>query len=140
MYLQLACNVAAVGDDGIDRQIQFVGNRLVWSCLFTTQVMISFSRWLSVSCSLSFSSSFSVWRRRLIFVVIISISSQMAMLFVILFQRIIVDDGTYQCDVFDTVSVMVCLERGQVEPTAESRVTITNVGSVQMYKVLQCFR
>ena len=29
MYLQLACNVAAVGDDGMDRQIQFVGNRLV---------------------------------------------------------------------------------------------------------------
>ena len=60
--------------------------------------------------------------------------------FVILFQRIIVDDGTYQCDVFDTVSVMVCLERGQVEPTAESRVYDYNIGSVQMYKVLQCFR
>ena len=29
MYLQLACNVAAAGDDGMDRQIQFVGNRLV---------------------------------------------------------------------------------------------------------------
>ena len=42
---------------------------------FTTQVMISFSRWLSVSCSLSFSSSSSVHSSWFILVAMVSGSS-----------------------------------------------------------------
>ena len=111
MYLQLACNVAAVGDDGMDRQIQFVGNRLVGHAFYDAGNDFLFTL-----------------AERFLFAVDIVTDGDA---FVILFQRVIVDDGTYQCDVFDTVSVMVCLERGQVEPTAESRVYDYNVGSVQ---------
>ena len=139
MYLQLACNVAAVGDDGIDRQIQFVGNRLVGHAfydagndfLFTLAERFLFAVFLIFFFGMEKTVDFCGNH----FDIVTDGDA-----FVILFQRVIVDDGTYQCDVFDTVSVMVCLERGQVEPTAESRVYDYNIGSVQMYKVLQCFR
>ena len=32
--MQLACNVAAVSNDGVDREIQFVGNRFIGHALY----------------------------------------------------------------------------------------------------------
>ena len=109
MYLQLACNVAAVGDDGMDRQIQFVGNRLVGHAfydagndfLFTLAERFLFAVLLIFFFGMEKTVDFCGNH----FDIVTDGDA-----FVILFQRVIVDDGTYQCDVFDTVSVMVCLE------------------------------
>ena len=139
MYLQFARNVAAVGNDGMDGQIQFVGNCLVGHSFYDASDDFLFAlaeRFLfAVFFIFLFGMEKAVDFCGDYFDIVTDGDT-----FVLLFQSVVVDDGTYQCDVFDAVSGMVCLEGRQVEPAAESRIYDYNVGSVQMDIVLQCLR
>ena len=56
--------------------------------------------------------------------------------FIILFQSIVVYDGTYQCNVFSAVLTVIRFKGRQVEPAAESRVYDYNVGCMEISIVL----
>lgn len=53
MYLQFACNVTAMGNDSMNGEVEFVGDGFVGHALHNAGDDF-FSRWLRVSCSLSF--------------------------------------------------------------------------------------
>lgn len=136
MYLEFAGDVAPVGDDGVDGEVQFVGNGLVSHALHHAGDNLLFA----------------LAKRFLFGVLAFVFGLEQAVddgghggqvvadgdAFVVFLQGIGVDDGTHQGDVLGAGMMVFGFECLQVEPAAEGGVDDDDVRGVQTDVIVQC--